>query len=37
MTCCATVGKQPGGRFALIEILGVCRSADQRGHCAKGE
>jgi hypothetical protein len=37
MTCRATVGKQLGGRFALIEILGVCRSADQRSNCAKGE
>jgi hypothetical protein len=37
MTCRATIGKQPGGRFALIEILGMCRSADQHSHGAKGE
>jgi hypothetical protein len=28
MTCRATIRKQPRGRFALIEILSVCRSAD---------
>jgi hypothetical protein len=37
MTCRATVGKQLGNRFALIEILGVCRSTDQHGNYAKGE
>jgi hypothetical protein len=37
MTCRATVGKQPGDRFVLIEILGVCRTADQHSNCAKGE
>ena len=37
MTCRAIVGKQPGDRFALIEILGVCRAADQHSNCAKGE
>ena len=37
MTCRAIVGKQHGDRFALIEILGVCRAADQHSNCAKGE
>jgi hypothetical protein len=37
MACCATISKQPGGRFALIEILSVCRTADQHGNDAKGE
>jgi hypothetical protein len=37
MTCRATVRKQPGGRFALIQILGVRPTADQHGHCANGE
>jgi hypothetical protein len=37
MTCRATISKQPDGRFALIEVLGVCRSADQHSYCAKGE
>jgi hypothetical protein len=37
MTCRATIRKQLGGRFALIEILSVCRAADQHRNCAKGE
>ena len=30
MTCRATIRKQPRGRFALINILSLCRSADER-------
>jgi hypothetical protein len=30
MTCRATISKQLHGRFALIEILGMCRGADER-------
>jgi hypothetical protein len=37
MACRATIRKQLGGRFALIEILSVCRAADQHENCAKGE
>jgi hypothetical protein len=37
MTCRATIRKQPRGRFALIEILGVRRTADQHRNYAKGE
>jgi len=37
MTCRATVRKQLGGRFALIEILSVRPAADQHRHCANGE
>jgi hypothetical protein len=37
MTCRATIRKQPGGRLALIEILGVRRAADHYQNCAKGE
>jgi hypothetical protein len=37
MTCRATIRKQLGSRFALIEILGVCHAADQCRNCAKGE
>jgi hypothetical protein len=32
MTCRTTIRKQPRGRFALIEILGLCRSADEHKH-----
>jgi len=34
MTCCASVRKQLGWRFGLIEILRVCRTADQHGNRA---
>jgi hypothetical protein len=37
MTCRATIRKQPRGRFALIEILSVCRSADEHTNGAKDE
>jgi hypothetical protein len=37
MTSRATVRKQLVGRFALIEILSVCRTANQHGNYAKGE
>ncbi len=37
MTRSATVSKQPGGRFALIDILCVCRCAGQHSDDAKGE
>jgi hypothetical protein len=37
MTCRATIPKQLGGRFALIEILGMCGAADQYQKSAKGE
>src|SRR5260221_9492740 len=37
MTCRAPVREQPGGRFALIDILSVCPAADQHGKCAKDE
>jgi hypothetical protein len=37
MTCRATIRKQLGGRFAGIEILGVCRAADQHQNCANDE
>jgi hypothetical protein len=37
MTGRATIRKQPFGRFALIEILGVRRTADQQRNGAKGE
>jgi hypothetical protein len=37
MTCRATIPKQLGGRFALIEILGMCGAADQYQKYAKGE
>jgi hypothetical protein len=37
MACRATIGKQPGGRFALIDILSLCPTADQHGDCAKGK
>ena len=30
VTCRATIRKQLRCRFALIEILGLCRAADQR-------
>jgi hypothetical protein len=30
MACRAAIGKQPCGRFALIEILGMRRNAAQR-------
>jgi hypothetical protein len=36
MTCRATIRKQPGARFALIEILGVRRTGDQHRNDAKG-
>jgi hypothetical protein len=29
MTCRTTIRKQARGRFALIEILSICRSADE--------
>jgi hypothetical protein len=35
MTCRATIRKQPGGRFALVEILSVCGTAGQHTNCAK--
>jgi len=37
MACRATIRKQPGGRFALIEILSVCHTADEHGNRAKGK
>ena len=37
MTGRATIRKQPGSRFALIEILAVCRAADQDQNGDKGE
>jgi hypothetical protein len=37
VTCRATVGEQPGGRFALIDILRLRRSAGQHDNRAKGE
>src|ERR1700726_2786333 len=37
VTCRATVRKQPGGRFALIDILSMCPGADQHGNCAEDE
>jgi hypothetical protein len=37
MTCRATIRKQPGGWFALVDILSVCATADQHRNCAKGE
>ena len=37
VTCRATIRKQLGGRFALIDILSMCRSADQHGNCAEDE
>jgi hypothetical protein len=37
MTCRATIRKQLGGRFALIEILRVCRAADRCRNGANGE
>jgi hypothetical protein len=35
MTCRATIRKQPRGRLALIEILGMGRSADERKNGSK--
>ena len=37
MTRSTTVSKQLGGRFALIEILCVCRCAGQHGDDAKSD
>jgi hypothetical protein len=37
MTCRATVCKQPGGRFALVDILSVRPAADQYSNGAKHE
>lgn len=37
MTCRATVREQPRGRFALIKILGVCRSAAEQINGSEGE
>jgi hypothetical protein len=37
MTCRATICKQLGGRFALIEVLSVCGAAGQRANRAKRE
>ena len=33
----ATIRKQPDGRFALIEVLGVCCAPDQNQNCDKRE
>ena len=37
MTCRTTIREQPRGRFALIEILGLCRSADEHKNGPEGE
>ena len=37
MTCRTTIRKQPRGRFALIEILSVCRSADEHKNGSEDE
>jgi hypothetical protein len=37
MACRATIRKQPHCRFALIEILSLCRTADERIDCTKDE
>jgi hypothetical protein len=37
MTGRATIGKQLGGWFALIEILSLCRSTAEHRNHAKGE
>jgi hypothetical protein len=37
MTCRATICKQLHCRFALIEILSMCRSTDERMDCAEDE
>ncbi len=36
MTARAAIREQPGGRFALIEILGACGAADQDQNGARG-
>ena len=37
MTCHATIRKQLRSRFALIEILSMCRSADEHNNGSEDE
>ena len=37
MTCRTTIRKQARGRFALIEILSICRSADEYQNGSENE
>jgi hypothetical protein len=37
MTCRTTIREQPRGRFALIEILSMCRSAREHKNCSEDE
>jgi hypothetical protein len=37
MTCGAAIGKQTRTRLALIEILSVCRSADEKAKAAENQ